>query len=121
MAGFEAHEAGSFDEDELRFEREASQRRRRQQHRATPRAGYLVELSGQPISLDYVEFQLLNFLSQHPYKAFTRSQIAEAITSDAHPVTEDSLDGHVMTLREKLGLFSDYVQSVPYIGYRFKE
>ena len=35
-------------------------------------------------------------------------------------VTEQTLDQHVQTLRQKLGLFSDYVQSVPYVGYRFK-
>lgn len=121
MAGFESHEAGAFDENEIRQWREQVRRKRRQQQVATPRAGYLVELSGQAISLDYIEFQLLNFLSAHPYKAFTRRQIAAAITSPEHPVSEETLDEHVMTLREKLGLFSDYVQSVPYVGYRFKE
>ena len=45
----------------------------------------------------------------------------DAITSEDCSVTEETLDRHVMTLRDKLGLFSDYVQTVPYIGYRFKE
>jgi DNA-binding response OmpR family regulator len=121
MAGFESHDAGFSQDDEWRLWREAIERRRRKQHQATPRAGYLVELSGEPISLDYVEFRLLDFLSAHPYKAFSRRQIAEAISSPEFPVTEATLDGHVMTLRDKLGLFSDYVQTVPYIGYRFKE
>ena len=35
-------------------------------------------------------------------------------------MTEQALDEHIASLREKLGLFSDYVQSVPYVGYRFK-
>jgi DNA-binding response OmpR family regulator len=121
MGGYESREAGFSDEDEIRFWRETHQRLRRVQQQATPRAGYLVELSGHPISLDYVEFCLLQFLSAHPYKAFTRSQIAEAITSDEFPVSAETLDAHVTSLRDKLGLFSDYIQSVPYIGYRFKE
>ena len=121
MAGYESHEAGFSDEDEIRFWREEVQRRRRENRRVTPRPGFLVELSGQAIPLDYVEYRLLEFLSARPYKAFTRRQIAEAITSAEFPVTEATLDGYVMSLREKLGLFSDYVQTVPYVGYRFKE
>jgi DNA-binding response OmpR family regulator len=121
MAGYESHEAGFSDEEEVRFERDELLRRRRKDQRAAPRAGYLIELAGEPISLELVEYRLLQFLSAHPYKAFTRRQIAAAITSSSHPVTEETLDRHVMSLRDKLGLFSDYVQSVPYIGYRFKE
>jgi DNA-binding response OmpR family regulator len=33
----------------------------------------------------------------------------------------ENIDVHVTTLREKLGEFSDYIQSVPGFGYRFKE
>jgi DNA-binding response OmpR family regulator len=120
-SGFEAHEAGDGQEESVRARREHVQRRRRKDERAAPRAGYLVELSGEPISLDLVEYRLLNFLSSQPYKAFTRRQIAEAISAEDAQVSEDMIDSYVMTLRDKLGLFSDYVQSVPYIGYRFKE
>lgn len=87
---------------------------------ATPRAGYLVEISGQPINLDFVEFRILMFLSRSPYRAFTRKQIVAAVSTEAQPVTEEQLGGHINSLRGKLGLFSDYVQTVPYIGYRFK-
>ena len=79
-----------------------------------------MELCGEVIPLDLVEFRILNFLSRKPYKAYTRRQIVQAISTPQHPVTEQTLDQHVDSLREKLGLFSDYVQSVPYVGYRFK-
>ncbi len=121
MAGDDSYEAGFSDEEEIRSWREERQRHRRKDRRVTPRAGYLIELSGEPISLDLVEYRLLQFLSSHPYKAFTRRRIASAITSEDFLVTEETLDRHVMSLRDKLGLFSDYVQTVPYIGYRFKE
>lgn len=120
--GFDFYEAGKWQEEEsYRAGREHVQRRRRKDERITPRAGYLVELAGEAIALEPVEYRLLTFLAAHPYKPFTRRQIAEAISAADVPVSEEKIDGYVTSLREKLGLFSDYVQSVPYVGYRFKE
>ncbi len=39
---------------------------------------------------------------------------------DHDPVTEETLDEHITALRDQLGVFYDYVQTVPHIGYRFK-
>jgi len=104
------------------FQQQEKTRRARTQkdERVVPRPGYLVELSGQAIPLEPIEYLILTFLARKPYKAYTRRQIVEAIGSQAHPLTEESLDVHIASLRDKLGLFSDYVQSVPYVGYRFK-
>jgi len=121
MSGSESHEAGFYGREDWEAVRKEVLRQRRKQEQATPRPGYLVELSGQAISLEYLEYRILQFLAARPYKAFTRRQIVDAVRTETHPVTEASLDQHIMSLREKLGLFSDYVQSVPYIGYRFKE
>ncbi|MCA9151371.1 MAG: helix-turn-helix domain-containing protein [Planctomycetales bacterium] len=117
----ESQEAGFQAEDDWGDFRKENRRQRQKREQSTPRPGYLIELSGQAISLDYLEYRILQFLSDRPYKAFTKRQIVAAVNSPQHPVTEETLDRHVMTLREKLGLFSDYVQSVPYVGYRFKE
>jgi len=73
-----------------------------------------------PFKLSGVEWRILKFLSSKPYHAFTPRCIAAAVTTESQPVTEDTLRSHITTLREKLGLFADYVQSVPCIGYRFK-
>ena len=42
------------------------------------------------------------------------------VNQDEELITEESLADHVRSLRDKLGFFHDYVQKVPYIGYRFK-
>lgn len=81
---------------------------------------YRVKRGLDPISLDDIEYRILKFLSSKPYHAFTPRRIAQAVTSEQLPVTEDSLRGHITSLRAKLGFFADYVQTVPYIGYRFK-
>jgi DNA-binding response OmpR family regulator len=75
----------------------------------------------EPIPLDYVEFRILQFLSSKPYRAFTPQRIVDAVATEEHPVTEATLPSHIASLRRKLGFFADYIQSVPHIGYRFKE
>jgi DNA-binding winged helix-turn-helix (wHTH) protein len=33
---------------------------------------------------------------------------------------EEDIDQHIASLRNQLGFFHDFVQTVPYVGYRFK-
>jgi DNA-binding response OmpR family regulator len=83
-------------------------------------ASYRLALGRETIHLGIIEFRILLFLAGRPYHAFTRRSIAAAVNSDGHPVEEDTVDQHVDSLLGQLGPFHDYVQSVPYIGYRFK-
>ena len=59
-------------------------------------------------------------MASWPYHPFTRHAIAAAVATDHDPVTEETIDEHIAALRDQLGVFYDYVQTVPYIGYRFK-
>jgi len=93
----------------------------RRQIRADSPWSYEMRRGQRPFKLNGIEWRILQFLSSKPYHAFTPRRIAAAVTTESQPVTEDTLRGHITTLREKLGLFADYVQSVPHIGYRFKE
>src|SRR3954462_14588615 len=81
---------------------------------------YRLALGQETIHLGIVEFRILLFLAGRPYHAFTRRNIADAVSSEQNPLTEDLVDRHVAALLDQLGVFNDYVQSVPYIGYRFK-
>ena len=81
---------------------------------------FRLALGEQPIQLGNVEFRILLFLASRPYHPFTRRAIAEAVTTDNDPIPEETVDERVTTLRDQLGVFYDYVQTVPYIGYRFK-
>jgi DNA-binding response OmpR family regulator len=81
---------------------------------------YHLVLEQEPIQLGIVEFRILLYLAGRPYHAFTRRSIANAVSSERDPVVEDTVDWHVASLLNQLGKFHDYVQSVPYIGYRFK-
>ena len=71
--------------------------------------------------LTLVEYRILKFLADRPNQALTHRRIAQAVSTDRHRVTEESLGDLVRSLRGQLGFYSDYIQAVPYIGYRFKE
>ena len=79
-----------------------------------------LEFGDEPIQLGLVEFRIMLFLASRPYYAFTRRNIAAAVSSSRNPVFEHTVDNHIASLLEQLGPFHDYVQAVPYIGYRFK-
>ena len=92
-----------------------------QHHRVTSRYSYQKKMGRETVHLDPIEFRILRFLASRPYRAFTRRRIAEAVSTQRHPVAEENLDRHIASLRHALGFFRDYIQTVPYIGYRFKE
>jgi DNA-binding response OmpR family regulator len=72
------------------------------------------------IRLNSVEFRILQFLAARPYHAFTRRRIAAAVSTESERVTAETLGHYIRSLRHQLGFYSDYIQRVPYIGYRFK-
>lgn len=110
-----------FQEDEIAYVHEIRRRRPSAVSESSfHEPGYVFRLGRLPVSLTWTEFRLVRFLSACPYRPFTRRQIAEAVFSSDCPVDEGQIDEHVRTLRDKLGIFSDYVQTVPHIGYRFK-
>ncbi|MHB8862942.1 MAG: winged helix-turn-helix domain-containing protein [Pirellulaceae bacterium] len=83
-------------------------------------SSYRMKLGRETVHLDVVAFRILQFLSASPYRAYTRRRIAEAVSSHRYPVAAEALDQHIRSLRQQLGFFRDYIQAVPYIGYRFK-
>lgn len=99
--------------------RTARRRTPGRERRASARS-YRLKLGHEPIWLEPIEYRILTFLAARPYHACTRRRISRAIGTDRHPVMEDTLDRHVKSLRDKLGFFRDYIQTVPHIGYRFK-
>jgi DNA-binding response OmpR family regulator len=67
-----------------------------------------------------VEFRILTLLASSPYLPFSHEAIAKGVSTNHRSVTAESVDLHIASLREQLGFFRDYVQTVPFMGYRFK-
>lgn len=78
-------------------------------------------IDGKPVELTFTEFQLLHFLAGRPGWVFTRYQIVDAIKGEDYPVTDRSVDVQVVGLRKKLGPYSDYIETIRGIGYRFTD
>lgn len=102
------------------FARDASRRGRKFDETEAAPPFYRIALGLVPLQLGPVEFRILTFLASKPYRPFAASAIAAAVTTARTPIAEADIAQHITSLREQLGFFRDYVQSVPYLGYRFK-
>jgi DNA-binding response OmpR family regulator len=96
-------------------------RRRRRIELYFDRERHEVRVTGRTIRLTYDEFEIFRLLAQNPYWPFSTREVVEGVTKFDCEVTLANVDGHIASLREKLGEFADYIQSVPGFGYRFKE
>ena len=102
------------------FVRDAAERQARVEETKAAAAFYRIALGQVPIQLGAVEFRILMLLASKPYRPFSAKRIATSVTTERLPVTEADVEQHIASLREQLGFFRDYVQTVPYLGYRFK-
>jgi DNA-binding response OmpR family regulator len=82
-----------------------------------------VEVSGRPIPLTYVEFELLRTLALSPGRVFTRELLLQALWGGSDYREPRTIDVHVRHLREKLERDPsepEYILTVRGVGYRFK-
>jgi two-component system, OmpR family, alkaline phosphatase synthesis response regulator PhoP len=80
-----------------------------------------VTISGNAIDLTFTEFQLLRLLAGKPGWVFTRYQIVDAIKGEDYPVTDRSIDVHIVGLRKKLNNYGKYIETIRGVGYRFSD
>jgi DNA-binding response OmpR family regulator len=106
--------------DFAEFVREAERRKGQVEEQQPPPPFYRVALGLEPILLGNLEFRILMLLASKPYLPFSAKSIAAAVTTERESIAEEAVDQYIAALREQLGFFRDYVQTVPYFGYRFK-
>ena len=80
-----------------------------------------VTLKGNKIDLTHLEFRILLTLAKKPGWVMTRYQIVDATRGEGVSVTDRSIDVHVVSLRKKLGMEIDYIETVRGVGYKFTE
>jgi DNA-binding response OmpR family regulator len=82
-----------------------------------------VEVSGNPVQLTYVEFELLRTLAARPGRVYTREMLLQALWGGADYREPRTIDVHVRHLREKLEQDPsepEFILTVRGVGYRFK-
>lgn len=81
---------------------------------------YQAAISGKPLDLTYMEYELLKFLASHPGKVFTRETLLSRVWGYEYYGGARTVDVHVRRLRAKLGEeHAGLIQTVRSVGYRF--
>ena len=81
---------------------------------------YQAAISGRPLDMTYMEYELLKFLAQNPGKVFTREMLLSRVWGYEYYGGARTVDVHVRRLRAKLGEeHASLIQTVRSVGYRF--
>lgn len=81
---------------------------------------YQAMVSGKPLDLTYMEYELLKFFAAHPGKVFTREILLNRVWGYDYYGGARTVDVHVRRLRAKLGeQHAGLIQTVRSVGYRF--
>ncbi|MBK9180069.1 MAG: response regulator transcription factor [Acidimicrobiales bacterium] len=81
---------------------------------------YQAAISGRPLDLTYMEYELLKFLASHPGKVFTRETLLSRVWGYEYYGGARTVDVHIRRLRAKLGEeHANLIQTVRSVGYRF--
>jgi two-component system, OmpR family, alkaline phosphatase synthesis response regulator PhoP len=82
--------------------------------------GKRVIVDNEKVDLTRKEFEILSFLSKHPGRIFSRSEILGHIWENDVIVTDRTVDVNIARLRKKLGDFGYYLRNKPGYGYYFE-
>lgn len=80
-----------------------------------------VSISDVQVKLTATEFKLLFQLASQPGRAFSREQLLNRVVGDGVIVVDRNIDVHIRSVRKKLGDYSQMIETIRGVGYRFKE
>jgi two-component system, OmpR family, alkaline phosphatase synthesis response regulator PhoP len=83
-------------------------------------SAHTVSVDGEKIQLTYKEFELLKLFLNNPKKVFTREQLFSEIWGLNYVGETRTVDMHIRTLRQKIGTYSDLIETVRNVGYRME-
>lgn len=82
---------------------------------------YVVTYHGKDLELPPKEFELLNFLAQHPNQVFTREQLLDKIWGYEFMGDTRTVDVHIKRIREKMPHEDVWsIKTVWGVGYKFE-
>ena len=82
---------------------------------------YNVFVGGIQLQLTLKEYKILCTLMANPGRVFTREQLLEMIWGISYMGETRTVDVHIGTLRTKLGVCGDYIETVRGVAYRMTE
>ena len=88
---------------------------------AVDRGRHRVTVDQTPLELTPSEFRLLDTLIRNPGRAFDRRELINSALGADTLALERTIDVHIRSLRKKLGIHAEVIQTVRGVGYRFRE
>ncbi len=81
---------------------------------------HTVTLNGAQLTLTPKEFGMLHLLVQNKGRVYTREQLLQIIWGEDHQSSERTVDTHIKTLRLKMGVDGNLIETVWGLGYKFE-
>jgi len=81
---------------------------------------YEVSIEGKIKIFPRKEFEVLYYLANNPGRVFGREILLKDVWGPEVYVVDRTVDVHIRKIREKLGDYSDLIETVKGVGYRFK-
>ena len=79
-----------------------------------------VTVDGVRANLTYKEYEILYLFLSQPGMAFTREQLLVKVWKTDYLGETRTVDMHIRTLRQKLGNYGQYIETVRNVGYRME-
>ncbi|MBS4035506.1 MAG: response regulator transcription factor [Ignavibacterium sp.] len=81
---------------------------------------FIVSIDGNVKVFPRKEFELLYYLANNPGRVFSREVLLKDVWGANVYVVDRTVDVHVRKIREKLENFSELIETIKGVGYRFK-
>lgn len=77
-------------------------------------------VDGSPVDLTSTEFKLMVYFAEHAEHALTRTDLMRSVWGYSDNSNSRTLDTHLKRLRQKIAPYSDHIETIRGVGYRFK-
>jgi two-component system phosphate regulon response regulator PhoB len=84
-------------------------------------ARHRVTIDGAELTLRPLEYKLLAIFVEHPGKVYSRTDLLSEVWGISPETNTRTVDTHVRRLRERLGAYSEAIETVHGFGYRLRD
>ena len=85
------------------------------------KAQHTVHVEGKQIFLTVKEFDVLEILLRNINNVITRTQLLNSVWNYDNEIESRTVDVHIKTLRQKLGMQGNLIQTIRGVGYTIKK
>ena len=84
-------------------------------------AHHIVKVESKEVFFPKKEFEVLLHLARYAGQVVKRESLLNAVWGDDVLVVDRTIDVHIRKIREKLGRYADYIETIKGVGYRLRE